>query len=140
MARSLKKGPFVDHHLEKKVKKMNGESIKKPIKTWSRRSMITPEMIGNTFDVHNGRKFLSVYVIRCAFDVHHFQAFIFFRFLQQEIVRIVVGAVVDDNHFKFGVLLVQQHRNEFAQIVLFIVRTYNHRNRVYRNCRIKSLF
>jgi small subunit ribosomal protein S19 len=62
MARSLKKGPFVDHHLEKKVKKMNGESIKKPIKTWSRRSMITPEMIGNTFDVHNGRKFLSVYV------------------------------------------------------------------------------
>lgn len=62
MARSLKKGPFVDHHLEKKVKKLNSDGAKKPVKTWSRRSMITPEMIGHTFDVHNGRKFMSVYV------------------------------------------------------------------------------
>lgn len=62
MARSLKKGPFIDHHLLGKVKKMNNESSKKPIKTWSRRSMIIPEMIGHTFEVHNGRKFLSVFV------------------------------------------------------------------------------
>jgi len=58
MARSLKKGPFVDHHLIKKV----NEGSKKPIKTWSRRSMIVPEMVGQTFDVHNGRKFLTVFV------------------------------------------------------------------------------
>jgi small subunit ribosomal protein S19 len=63
MARSLKKGPFVDHHLLKKVEEQNkGGSNKKPIKTWSRRSMIIPEMIGHTFDVHNGRKFISVFV------------------------------------------------------------------------------
>lgn len=62
MARSLKKGPFIDHHLASKVQKMSNESSKKPIKTWSRRSMIIPEMIGLTFEVHNGRKFLSVFV------------------------------------------------------------------------------
>lgn len=62
MARSLKKGPFVDHHLQKKVDVQNNEGSKKPIKTWSRRSMIIPEMIGHTFDVHNGRKFISVFV------------------------------------------------------------------------------
>lgn len=62
MARSLKKGPFVDHHLLKKVDQQNKESNKKPIKTWSRRSMIIPEMVGHTFDVHNGRKFISVFV------------------------------------------------------------------------------
>jgi small subunit ribosomal protein S19 len=62
MARSLKKGPFVDHHLSKKVEGQRNASIKKPIKTWSRRSMITPDMIGLTFDVHNGRKFISVFV------------------------------------------------------------------------------
>jgi small subunit ribosomal protein S19 len=60
MARSLKKGPFVDHYIYKKIKV--AESSKKPIKTWSRRSMIIPEMIGLTFEVHNGRKFISVYV------------------------------------------------------------------------------
>lgn len=58
MARSLKKGPFVDHHLLKKLQ----DGQKKPIKTWSRRSMIIPEMIGMTFEVHNGRKFISVFV------------------------------------------------------------------------------
>jgi len=58
MARSLKKGPFVDHHLLKKIQ----DGGKKTVKTWSRRSMIIPEMIGYTFDVHNGRKFLSVFV------------------------------------------------------------------------------
>ena len=63
MARSLKKGPFVDHHLLKKVEEQNKNAgNKKPIKTWSRRSMIIPEMIGHTFDVHNGRKFISVFV------------------------------------------------------------------------------
>ncbi len=62
MARSLKKGPFVDHHLLDKVRKQNEEGTKKSIKTWSRRSMIIPEMVGHTFDVHNGRKFISVFI------------------------------------------------------------------------------
>lgn len=62
MARSLKKGPFVDHHLLKKVDDMNAKGTKTLIKTWSRRSMIIPEMIGHTFDVHNGKKFISVFV------------------------------------------------------------------------------
>ena len=62
MARSLKKGPFVDHHVGKKVEAMRSASVKKPIKTWSRRSMVVPEMVGLTFDVHNGKKFLSVFV------------------------------------------------------------------------------
>lgn len=62
MARSLKKGPFVAHYLLKKVEKANEEGLKKPIKTWSRSSMIIPEMIGHTFEVHNGKKFISVFV------------------------------------------------------------------------------
>jgi small subunit ribosomal protein S19 len=62
MGRSLRKGPFVDHHLMVKVQKTNQEGSKKAIKTWSRRSMIVPEMVGCTFDVHNGKKFISVYV------------------------------------------------------------------------------
>ena len=62
MGRSLKKGPFVDHHLMVKVDKSNKEGTKKVIKTWSRRSMIVPDMVGHTFDVHNGRKFIAVYV------------------------------------------------------------------------------
>jgi small subunit ribosomal protein S19 len=62
MGRSLKKGPFVDHHLGKKVTDQNKAGSKKTIKTWSRRSMIIPEMVGHTFDVHNGRKFISVFV------------------------------------------------------------------------------
>lgn len=62
MTRSLKKGSFVDHHLADKVDVQNNEGTKKPIKTWSRRSMIIPEMIGHTFEVHNGRKFITVFV------------------------------------------------------------------------------
>jgi len=62
MARSLKKGPFVDHHLMAKIQKSIQEGSKKTIKTWSRRSMIIPDMVGYTFDVHNGKKFISVYV------------------------------------------------------------------------------
>lgn len=62
MGRSLRKGPFVDHHLLAKVRKMNSEGKKTPVKTWSRRSMVVPDMIGHTFEVHNGRKFLTVFV------------------------------------------------------------------------------
>jgi small subunit ribosomal protein S19 len=62
MARSLKKGPFVDHHLMTKVEKMNNQNEKKAIKTWSRRSMILPDMIGHTFEVHNGKKHIPVFV------------------------------------------------------------------------------
>jgi len=62
MARSVKKGPFVDDHLMKKVLKAKDEKSKKPIKTWSRRSTILPEMIGLTLNVHNGRQFVPVYV------------------------------------------------------------------------------
>ena len=62
MARSLKKGPFVDDHLMKKVEAMNAAGDKKVIKTWSRRSTITPEMVGHTLAVYNGKKFVPVYV------------------------------------------------------------------------------
>ncbi len=60
--RSLKKGPFIDGHLEKKVASAVESGSKKVIKTWSRRSMITPEMVGLTMAVHNGRKFIPVFV------------------------------------------------------------------------------
>jgi small subunit ribosomal protein S19 len=62
MARSLKKGPFVDEKLLKKVQRVDAEGAGKPIKTWSRRSMILPEFIGRTFLVHNGRKHVSVFI------------------------------------------------------------------------------
>jgi len=62
MSRSLKKGPFVDEKLLKKVMKMAETGEKKIIKTWARRSTITPEMVGYTFAVHNGKKFIPVYV------------------------------------------------------------------------------
>lgn len=62
MARSLKKGPFIDAHLMKKVLKAKEEGSTKPIKTWSRRSVIFPEMIGLTLNVYNGRKFIPVFV------------------------------------------------------------------------------
>ena len=62
MARSIKKGPFVDEHLMKKVIKAKETKDNKPIKTWSRRSTIIPEMIGFTFNVHNVRAFVPVYV------------------------------------------------------------------------------
>jgi small subunit ribosomal protein S19 len=62
MGRSLKKGPFVDGHLYDKIEKMNESSSKRPIKTWSRRSMITPDFVGHTFLVHNGKIFNSVFV------------------------------------------------------------------------------
>ena len=62
MARSLKKGPFVDESLMKKVNDVNSKEKKEVIKTWSRRSTIFPEFIGNTFAVHNGKEFIPVYV------------------------------------------------------------------------------
>ena len=62
MARSLKKGPFIDSHLMKKVEAVNASGKKEVIKTWSRRSTIYPEFIGHTFAVHNGKEFIPVYV------------------------------------------------------------------------------
>src|SRR6202171_3386906 len=62
MGRSLSKGPFVDDHLMKKVAAMNEKNEKKVLRTWSRRSTILPEFIGHTLAVHNGRKFIPVYV------------------------------------------------------------------------------
>ena len=62
MARSIKKGPFVDGHLLDKILKAKESKSKTPIKTWSRRSMVTPEFVGHTFLVHNGKIFNSVFV------------------------------------------------------------------------------
>jgi small subunit ribosomal protein S19 len=62
MGRSLKKGPFVDEPLREKVEALNSRNEKKVVKTWSRRSTIVPEMVGHTIAVHNGKKFIPVYV------------------------------------------------------------------------------
>ena len=62
MARSTKKGPFVDQHLVLKINDMNARNDKKVLRTWSRRSTVTPEMVGHTIAVHNGKKFIPVYV------------------------------------------------------------------------------
>ena len=63
MGRSIKKGPYIDHNLEEKITKMNDAGGKKSVvKTWSRRSTISPDFVGHTFAVHNGNKFIPVYV------------------------------------------------------------------------------
>ncbi len=62
MARSLKKGPFIDEHLERKIESLNRTNDKKVFKTWSRRSTITPDFVGHTLQVHNGKKFIPVFV------------------------------------------------------------------------------
>jgi small subunit ribosomal protein S19 len=62
MSRSLKKGPYIDFKLEKKVSKMNSGEKKQVIKTWARRSMISPLFVGHTIAVHNGNKFIPVYI------------------------------------------------------------------------------
>jgi small subunit ribosomal protein S19 len=62
MARSIKKGPFIDYKLERKVQKMIGGGKKAAVKTWARRSTITPDYVGHTFAVHNGKSFIPVYV------------------------------------------------------------------------------
>jgi len=62
MSRSIKKGPYVEHSLQTKVDKMNQSNKKSVIKTWSRRSTITPDFVGHTFAVHNGNKFIPIYI------------------------------------------------------------------------------
>ncbi len=62
MSRSLKKGPFIDYKLEKRILEMNESGKKSVIKTWSRRSMISPDFVGHTIAVHNGNKFIPVYI------------------------------------------------------------------------------
>ncbi|GJM06031.1 MAG: 30S ribosomal protein S19 [marine bacterium B5-7] len=62
MPRSIKKGPFIDHHLVKKVQTAKESNDKRPIKTWSRRSMVMPEMVGLTIGVHNGRDHMPIYI------------------------------------------------------------------------------
>ena len=62
MARSLKKGPFIDHHLQAKIDKALKDNNKKPIKTWSRRSVISPDMIGLTIAVHNGKQHVPIFI------------------------------------------------------------------------------
>jgi len=62
MTRSIRKGPFVDDHLARKISALNETREKKVVKTWSRRSTVTPEMVGHTIAVHNGRKFIPVYI------------------------------------------------------------------------------
>ncbi len=62
MPRSIKKGPFIDDHLLKKIMRMNETNEKTVIRTWSRRSTISPDMVGHTIAVHNGRKFIPVYL------------------------------------------------------------------------------
>ncbi len=62
MARSIKKGPFIDEHLAEKVEALNKSGDKKVVRTWSRRSTITPDFVGHTLAVHNGNKFIPVYI------------------------------------------------------------------------------
>ena len=62
MGRSVRKGPFIDDHLVKKIEALNRTGEKKVIRTWSRRSIITPELIGHTVAVHNGKRFIPVYL------------------------------------------------------------------------------
>jgi small subunit ribosomal protein S19 len=62
VARSVKKGPFVDHHLVKKIETAVANNEKRPIKTWSRRSMVLPDMVGLTIAIHNGRDHIPVYI------------------------------------------------------------------------------
>jgi small subunit ribosomal protein S19 len=62
MSRSLKKGPFIDFKLEKRILEMNDSGKKSVVKTWSRRSMISPDFVGHTIAVHNGNKFIPVYI------------------------------------------------------------------------------
>ena len=62
MSRSLKKGPYIDFKLEKKISKMNSDNKKQVVKTWARRSMISPLFVGHTIAVHNGNKFIPVFI------------------------------------------------------------------------------
>jgi len=62
MARSIKKGPYVEEKLLRKVERMNRTGDKRPVKTWSRRSMIVPEFVGHTMSIHNGKQFISIFI------------------------------------------------------------------------------
>lgn len=62
MSRSLKKGPYLDPNILKKIAKMKAENKKEPIKTWARHSQISPDMVGHTFQIHNGKTFISVFI------------------------------------------------------------------------------
>ena len=79
MARSLKKGPYVAHHLQVKIDKMNDGTKRTVIKTWSRASMITPDFVGHTVAVHNGTSFIPVYVTENMVG-HKFGTFCFTKF------------------------------------------------------------
>jgi len=81
MGRSTKKGPFVDPNLIEKVQKLNLAGEKKPIKTWARACTITPEFVGHTFAVHNGRKFLPIYITEQMVG-HKLGEFAFTRFFK----------------------------------------------------------
>ena len=80
MTRSLKKGPFIDHHLAAKVEKASATKDKKPIKTWSRRSTILPDFIGLTIAVHNGKQHVPVYITdQMVGHKHHYRVIDFRR-------------------------------------------------------------
>lgn len=81
MGRSTKKGPFINAKLLKKVQKMNQSGEKKPIKTWARACVIPPEFVGHTFGVHNGRKFLPIYITEQMVG-HRLGEFSFTRFFK----------------------------------------------------------
>jgi small subunit ribosomal protein S19 len=81
MGRSTKKGPFINQKLVKKVEKMNSTGEKKPIKTWARACVIPPEFVGHTFAVHNGRKFLPIYITEQMVG-HRLGEFSFTRFFK----------------------------------------------------------
>ena len=81
MGRSTKKGPFINQKLLKKVQKLNQAGEKKPIKTWARASVIPPEFVGHTFAVHNGRKFLPIYITEQMVG-HRLGEFSFTRFFR----------------------------------------------------------
>ncbi len=93
MARSLKKGPFIDGHLMKRIEELNQKNDKKVVRTWSRRSTISPEMVGHTVAVHNGKKFIPVYITENMVG-HKLGEFSFTRQFKGHSVRAAVEAAV----------------------------------------------
>src|SRR5688572_15973549 len=91
MARSTKKGPFVDTHLNAKIEDMNRRNDKKVVRTWSRRSTITPDMVGHTIAVHNGRKFIPVYITE-SMVMHKLGEFSHTRIFKGHSVRVAAEA------------------------------------------------
>jgi small subunit ribosomal protein S19 len=91
MARSTKKGPFVDTHLSAKIEDMNRRNDKKVVRTWSRRSTITPDMVGHTIAVHNGRKFIPVYITE-SMVMHKLGEFSHTRIFKGHSVRVAAEA------------------------------------------------